>query len=80
MGIHRVVILDGYTDEPAGLGVPPYIGTYPRLIAGAFWLYDKSIKINYYTIDEVRRDIDTFVNSALNSDPVSYTHLTLPTN
>lgn len=27
-------ILDCYTDEPAGLGVPPYLGTYPRYIAG----------------------------------------------
>ena len=30
------IVLDCYTDEPAGLGVPPYLGTYPRYIAG--WL------------------------------------------
>ncbi len=23
-------ILDCYTDEASGLGVPPYLGTYPR--------------------------------------------------
>ena len=29
-----VTILDCYTDEPAGLGVPPYLGTYPRYVFG----------------------------------------------
>jgi len=31
----RVVIVDGYTDEPAGLGVPPYLDVYARYAAGA---------------------------------------------
>ncbi|MBW2965795.1 radical SAM protein [Candidatus Woesearchaeota archaeon] len=44
-----VTILDCYTDEPAGLGVPPYLGTYPRYIAGHL---DK-IPI-YITIDDLR--------------------------
>ena len=43
-----ITILDCYTDEPAGLGVPPYLGTYPRYIAG----YYK--KVNYITIDDLR--------------------------
>lgn len=43
-------ILDCYTDEPAGLGVPPYLGTYPRYIAGK--LYPE--KVNYITIDDLR--------------------------
>ncbi|MAG53031.1 MAG: radical SAM protein [Nanoarchaeota archaeon] len=42
-------ILDCYTDEAAGLGVPPYLGTYPRYIAG----YLKG-KVNYLTIDDLR--------------------------
>ncbi|GAG09900.1 unnamed protein product, partial [marine sediment metagenome] len=41
-------ILDCYTDEPAGLGVPPYLGVYPRYIAG--FLGD----CYYLTIDDVR--------------------------
>ncbi len=41
-------ILDCYTDEPAGLGVPPYLGTYPRYLAG----YLK--KPEYITIDDLR--------------------------
>mgnify|MGYP006275929681 CR=1 FL=1 len=41
-------ILDCYTDEPAGLGVPPYLGTYPRYIAGQL---DDPF---YITIDDLR--------------------------
>ena len=42
-------ILDCYTDEPAGLGVPPYLGTYPRYIAGSL---DETPY--YITIDDLR--------------------------
>ena len=45
--MHKI-ILDCYTDEPAGLGVPPYLGTYPRYIAGYFG------NVNYITIDDLR--------------------------
>jgi len=48
------LILDGYTDEPAGLGVPPYIDVYPRYIAGAIWSARKDIKIKYLTVDQAR--------------------------
>jgi radical SAM superfamily enzyme with C-terminal helix-hairpin-helix motif len=44
-----ITILDCYTDEPAGLGVPPYLGTYPRYIAGSL---DKMPV--YITIDDLR--------------------------
>ena len=50
----RVVIVDCYTDEPAGLGVPPYIDVYPRYIAGAIWHHDCSIDVRYVTIDQIR--------------------------
>ena len=29
------VILDCYTDEPSGLGVPPFLSVHSRYIAGA---------------------------------------------
>ena len=51
----RVLIIDGYVDEPACLGVPPYMSPYPRYIAGA--LVEKGIKkedIIYRTIDQIR--------------------------
>ncbi|MFP8953782.1 radical SAM protein [Natrialbaceae archaeon A-arb3/5] len=60
-----VTIVDGYVDEPAHFGVPPYISTYPRYTAGA--LVDAGVpreQITYHTIDRLRdepdywRDID----------------------
>ncbi|MEB3816518.1 MAG: radical SAM protein, partial [Desulfurococcales archaeon] len=52
--LRRVLVIDGYNDEPAGLGVPPYMDVYPRLIAGALWLVDKSIEVDYVTVDSFR--------------------------
>ena len=52
----NVSILDGYVDEPTCLGVPPYISPYPRYIAGAIWKYNNKIKINYITIDQIRKN------------------------
>jgi radical SAM superfamily enzyme with C-terminal helix-hairpin-helix motif len=46
------VIIDCYTDEPSGLGVPPYLGTFPRYIYGH--LFSKKIKTYYLTIDDIR--------------------------
>src|SRR3989338_6461141 len=40
----RFTILDCYTDEPSGLGVPPYLITYPRYIAGAILKYNRDNK------------------------------------
>ena len=51
-----ISILDGYVDEPTCLGVPPYISPYPRYIAGAIWKFDSTIKINYMTIDQIRKN------------------------
>lgn len=63
-----MLILDGYTDEPAGLGVPPYIDVYPRYIAGAVWSVDKSIRVDYVTVDEARRDVQGFISRAKSYD------------
>ncbi|WP_254522697.1 radical SAM protein [Natrinema caseinilyticum] len=54
-----VTIVDGYVDEPAHFGVPPYISTYPRYTAGA--LVDAGVPreaITYHTIDGLRDDPD----------------------
>ncbi|APT75804.1 radical SAM protein [Marinitoga sp. 1135] len=48
----KAVIIDGYVDEPAILGVPPYVSPYVRYAAGA--LYYHEIDVDYYTIDQVR--------------------------
>jgi len=50
-----VVLVDGYVDEPAHFGVPPYVSTYPRYTAGA--LVDAGVPrtaITYHTIDQLR--------------------------
>ncbi len=52
----RVVILDGYVDEPTCLGVPPYVSTYVRYVAGAL-VYSgiPEESISYVAIDDYRR-------------------------
>ncbi|MFB6105472.1 MAG: radical SAM protein [Halobacteriaceae archaeon] len=50
-----VVLVDGYVDEPAHFGVPPYVSTYPRFTAGA--LVDAGVapeNVTYHTIDALR--------------------------
>jgi radical SAM superfamily enzyme with C-terminal helix-hairpin-helix motif len=47
-------IIDGYVDEPACLGVPPYISPYIRTTAGV--LVDEGYNVRYCTIDQVRAD------------------------
>lgn len=53
----NAAIIDGYVDEPACLGVPPYISPYPRYISGAILDFDKNNRVIYYTIDQIRNDI-----------------------
>ncbi len=45
-------ILDCYTDEASGLGVPPYLGTYPRYLFGK--LTKEGHDVSYLTIDDLR--------------------------
>ncbi len=53
--LDRVVIIDGYVDEPTCLGVPPYVSPYPRYIAGAIWTKSPHTEVLYQTIDQIRR-------------------------
>lgn len=53
----EVTIIDGYVDEPAHFGVPPYLSTYPRYVYGA--LVDAGVEgaaIRYHTIDALRSE------------------------
>ncbi|MCC6002953.1 MAG: radical SAM protein [Thermofilum sp.] len=63
-----VVLLDGYNDEPAGLGVPPYIDIYPRYMAGAVWSVEKTAAVHYFTIDQARNLREKFFNLVEKSD------------
>ena len=49
-----VLLIDGYIDDPAALGVPPYISPMSRSIAGAA-LDAGADRVEYLTIDGIRR-------------------------
>jgi radical SAM superfamily enzyme with C-terminal helix-hairpin-helix motif len=70
MAINRT-ILDCYTDEPAGLGVPPFIGVWPRYAAG---LYED--EPTYLTVDDIRlvRYVE-YVPQVVIDPPHGRTHL-----
>jgi len=48
----RAVIVDGFIDEPACLGVPPYLSPQVRAAAGA--AADAGAEVAYLTIDQLR--------------------------
>ena len=50
----EALLIDGYVDEPACLGVPPFISPYIRTVAGV--LHDHGFLPRYLTIDQIRTD------------------------
>ena len=50
----EALLIDGYVDEPACLGVPPYISPYIRTLAGVLWEHE--LEPHYLTIDQIRDD------------------------
>ena len=52
-GKPKVVLIDGYIDDPAALGVPPYISPMIRAVAGA--AADAGAEVEYLTIDGIRK-------------------------
>lgn len=50
----RVLLIDGYIDDPAALGVPPYISPIIRAIAGAA-LDAGADEVTYLSVDMIRR-------------------------
>jgi len=65
----RLAIVDGYTDEPAGLGVPPYLDVYARYVAGAAY-YAGAEEVRYFTIDQLRQDWPTSLSTLSKFDVV----------
>jgi radical SAM superfamily enzyme with C-terminal helix-hairpin-helix motif len=49
----RVLVLDGYIDEPASLGVPPYSSPHIRSVVGA--VLDAGSEVELLSIDHVRK-------------------------
>ena len=68
----RALIIDCYTDEPAGLGVPPYIDVYPRYVAGAIWSVEPGAEVRYVTVDLVRANFDRVMEYAARCDLVVF--------
>ncbi|MEU3597147.1 radical SAM protein [Streptomyces sp. NPDC006798] len=48
------VILDCFTVEPSGLGVPPYVSTYVRTVWSALRAAWPEADVRYVTIDDIR--------------------------
>ena len=53
-------IIDGFVDEPACLGVSPYISPNIRAVAGV--CTEAGYNVRYLTIDQLRRDSSLFVS------------------
>ena len=70
MKLRNMLIVDGYTDEPAGLGVPPYMDVYPREAYGALKKARRDSKVYYLTIDQVRNDRDKYIELSSKVDLV----------
>ena len=56
-GTPKWLVLDGYEDEPAAFGVPPYVGFHIRYLCGV--LEQHRIDYHYMTIDQWRRFLKT---------------------
>lgn len=71
----KVTVIDGYIDDPAALGVPPYISPMIRAVAGA--AVDAGGEIEYISIDMLRNgrelpDSDITVLLSGNTVPGKY--------
>lgn len=69
-----VAILDCYTVEPSGLGVPPYLSAYARAAYGALSAAYQNADVRYLTIDDVRWCLNggkPYADPPL-SDPLTY--------
>ncbi|MFA6870070.1 MAG: radical SAM protein [Methanomethylophilus sp.] len=70
-----VLVVDGYIDDPAALGVPPYISPMVRAVTGA--ARDAGCQVAYLTADMLRRgdpvpDADVSVVLSGNTVPGKY--------
>lgn len=71
----QVTVIDGYIDDPAALGVPPYISPIVRAVAGA--ATDAGAHVTYLTADMIRKgarlpDADVSVVISGNTVPGKY--------
>jgi radical SAM superfamily enzyme with C-terminal helix-hairpin-helix motif len=67
--VDTAVILDCYTVEPSGLGVPPYLSSYVRQAWSALTAGCPDRDVRYVSIDDVRWELNS--GSPLTSPPLS---------
>ncbi|MGB4279713.1 MAG: radical SAM protein [Methanoculleus sp.] len=72
----EALIIDGYVDEPACLGVPPYISPYIREVAGVLAAHGYAPR--YTTIDQVRADPSLLAGHGRGDLVVMIAGLTVP--
>ena len=53
----RWLVLDGYEDEPAAFGVPPYVGFHVRYVCGV--MESAGLNYEYMTVDRYRQALKT---------------------
>ena len=53
----RWLVLDGYEDEPAAFGVPPYVGFHVRYVCGV--METSGLNYEYMTVDRYRQALKT---------------------
>jgi len=68
------IILDCYTDEASGLGVPPNLGTYPRYMAG--YLDTIGEEWIYLTVDDLRAHVFGTLDNKVKTDIRRYNFTT----
>jgi len=68
------IILDCYTDEASGLGVPPFLGTYPRYLAG--YLESQGEDWVYLTVDDLRAHMFGTLGDRMKTDIRRYNFTT----
>ncbi|MGB1586665.1 MAG: radical SAM protein [Thermoplasmatota archaeon] len=59
----KLVLVDGYVDEPSAFGVPPYISPHARYAAGA--AIAAGAEVEYHTIDSLRARPQELTGDAL---------------
>lgn len=65
----KILLIDGYVDEPSCLGVPPYISPYVRYTYGALLeLGFKEEYIEYRLVDEARGNWQEFIEICISFD------------
>lgn len=65
------LVLDGYEDEPAAFGVPPYVGFHIRYLCGV--LEQHQIDYDYMTIDQLRKLVRTSSTNGMETILGKYT-------